>query len=666
MNRWKSLLLAVAVAVPLSALPMATVPAASAASSPQPSATPSPAPPGPIENNETQPVYSRADALIETVFVELAGTDSDADGRPDRVAVDIIRPKETATGLKVPVVMEASPYYAGGNDVDNHVVDLDGSDPAGMEYRRNKFRELQDEMFGQDDNPAARAASAPFRGYYDNYFVPRGYAVALVENVGSGRATGCPTTGLPNETAGPKAAIDWLNGRARGFDAAGNEVRAGWSTGNVGMIGVSYNGTLPNAVAATGVQGLKTIVPIAAISSWYDYYRANGGVVAPGGYQGEDADVLARYVLTREDGQEVCGALMDAIERDQDRVTGDYSRFWHERNYLPDVRKVRASVFLVHGLNDWNVKTKQAVQWWDALAERGVPRKIWLHQGAHFNPFNFARRNAEWLRQLHRWFDFHLYGLRNGILDEPQADVEYAPNQWAQHATWPLPGTRDVRLRMSAGSGGQNGTLGFDRGRGHAVESFTDQSARTAEQLAENTAAADPNRLAYLSAPLTRDVRLSGTPEVAVRAAFSGGRSPYLTALLVDYGTDARAYGQVVYGPDPVCYGQGVPGDTGCARLAEHVTTTAPYKIITRGWLDVRNRHSDSRTELLREGRFYDFAFDLQPNDYVIKAGHRIGVVLISTDRDFTLRLPAGTRVEVKPGDSSVTLPLVGGRRALG
>ncbi|MFC7642612.1 CocE/NonD family hydrolase C-terminal non-catalytic domain-containing protein [Streptosporangium lutulentum] len=130
----------------------------------------------------------------------------------------------------------------------------------------------------------------------------------------------------------------------------------------------------------------------------------------------------------------------------------------------------------------------------------------------------------------------------------------------------------------------------------------------------------DPNRLAYLSSPMTRDVRLSGTPKVSVKAAFQGGRSPYLTALLVDYGTDARAYGSVVYGATPVCYGQGVPGDTGCARLAEHVTVTAPYKIITRGWLDVRNRESVSRTELLREGRFHDFDVDLQPNDYIVKA----------------------------------------------
>ncbi len=49
------------------------------------------------------------------------------------------------------------------------------------------------------------------------------------------------------------------------------------------MIGRSYNGTLPNAVAATGVEGLTTIVPIAAISSWYDYSRMGGiiGVAPP-------------------------------------------------------------------------------------------------------------------------------------------------------------------------------------------------------------------------------------------------------------------------------------------------------------------------------------------------------------------------------------------------
>jgi hypothetical protein len=93
--------------------------------------------------------------------------------------------------------------------------------------------------------------------------------------------------------------VDWLNGRTVARNRSGQRVRAGWSTGKVGMIGTSYNGTLPNAVATTGVEGLEAIVSVSAISSWYDYYRAGGAVVAPGGFQGEDTDVLARAVYTR-------------------------------------------------------------------------------------------------------------------------------------------------------------------------------------------------------------------------------------------------------------------------------------------------------------------------------------------------------------------------------
>ena len=130
----------------------------------------------------------------------------------------------------------------------------------------------------------------------------------------SGRASapfnsnGCPDVGGRGETLGTKAVIDWLNGRAPGFDAAGDRVTADWTTGDVGMTGVSYNGTLPNQVATTGVEGLKTIVPVSAISSWYDYYRANGLVVAPHSntngvgdneYLGEDTDVLGDFIAAR-------------------------------------------------------------------------------------------------------------------------------------------------------------------------------------------------------------------------------------------------------------------------------------------------------------------------------------------------------------------------------
>ncbi|HEX6470568.1 MAG TPA: Xaa-Pro dipeptidyl-peptidase [Streptosporangiaceae bacterium] len=609
-----------------------------------------------VAGGETQPVFSRADAIFQTVHVETA-VDSDGDGVRDRVEMRILRPRETDLGLRVPTIVEPSPYWAGGNPIQNHDVDIDDAGGGGA-------RLAAAHVAGLAANLDAAGAEAPaFPNIYDNYFLPRGYAVADVDSLGTGGSTGCPTSGGRNETLGIKAAVDWLNGRARGWDLAGNPVTATrWSTGNVAMIGQSYNGTLPEAVATTGVAGLRTIVPIAAISSWYDYYRANGGVVAPGTFQGEDLDVLATFVYTRAD-REICKDVIADLAARQDRVTGDYSPFWDERNYLGDARNIRASVFAVHGLNDWNVKTKQFAQWWRALATYHVPRKLWLHQAAHATPFRW--RAEEWLRQLHHWFDYWLYGIQNGIMREPRVDIERAPGVWERHSDWPEPGTRTVALHLdpAAGDGrpgGQPGVLDATPRRGPA-ESFVDQRTRTADELAANWTAADPNRLAYLTPALARPVRMNGTPEISVRASLDG-RSPFLTALLVDYGTDTRPTGAQVSTGEQFCYGPGVAGDTGCTTRTAHVTETAPFKIVTRGWLDVRNRHDPSRTEPIDPGRMYSFRWDLQPNDYVFKAGHRIGVVVLSTDYDYTLRYPPGTEVAVQPGVSEIRLPVAPAR----
>ncbi|MFF9868656.1 Xaa-Pro dipeptidyl-peptidase [Streptomyces sp. NPDC013953] len=600
-----------------------------------------------ITDGQTRPVFSRADAVHQLVDVETE-TDSDEDGKRDTVRMRILRPRETDTGLRVATIIEASPYWGGGNDVPFHEVDLEEDGLPGGKGHKGLPGLLQGTEL--PTGAAVSASSVVFPGYTDNYFLPRGYAVAQVDSVGTGDSTGCPTSGGREETLGAKAAVDWLNGRARGWDPDGRPVRADWSTGNAAMMGISYNGTLPTAVAATGVEGLKAVVPIAGISSWYDYYRAGGGVVAPGGFQGEDTDVLAKAVYSRAD-REICKPVLDRLTAGQDRITGDYSPFWRERDYLPDARKIKAGVFLVHGLNDWNVKTRHTARLWEALGRHGVPRKLWLHQAGHNNPMPL--RMEEWLRQLHQWFDFWLYGLDNGALDEPAVDVEQADFSWRQQPAWPAPGTRRVTLRLNA-----DGGLSPLPGR-PALRTLYD-AGRTlrAEQLVADPGTAHPNRLAWTTAPLQRDLRLNGAPEVSVRASLDG-TSPYTTALLVDYGTATRAVAGTVQDTSRlVCYGEGIPGDTGCTYRTKHRTETADFKIVTRGWLDIRNRESDARQSPVAEGREYRLRWAMQPQDHVVEKGHRLGVVLISTDHDYTLRHPAGTRMTVRAGLSSVTLPV--------
>jgi X-Pro dipeptidyl-peptidase len=203
------------------------------------------------------------------------------------------------------------------------------------------------------------------------------------------------------------------------------------------MIGKSYDGTLANAAAADGVAGLSTIVPISAISSWYDYSRSNGLVTRANNYSGSLANTV-----TNPGRREYCAPVRALLGQGVDDVTGDYNDFWAERDYVPYAGQVRASVFVVHGLNDNNVRPDHFSNWWNVLAERNVPRKLWLTGTGHVDPFDFRRE--QWVDTLHRWFDYWLHGIDNGIMAEPMVDVERAPDVWETHATWPLPGRRNT------------------------------------------------------------------------------------------------------------------------------------------------------------------------------------------------------------------------------
>ncbi|WP_275934800.1 CocE/NonD family hydrolase, partial [Oenococcus oeni] len=94
-----------------------------------------------------------------------------------------------------------------------------------------------------------------------------------------------------------------------------------------------------------------------------DYYRENGLVVAPGGFQGEDADVLALDTFSRWfDGSQffkiksIFEKSLSEMKKAEDRQTGNYNEFWDQRNYLNQAEKIKIDCLYVHGLNDWNVK----------------------------------------------------------------------------------------------------------------------------------------------------------------------------------------------------------------------------------------------------------------------------------------------------------------------
>ncbi|OKK05181.1 Xaa-Pro dipeptidyl-peptidase [Streptomyces sp. CB02400] len=580
---------------------------------------------------ESLPVHSYDDAVREAVWVD-TGLDEDLDGRTDRVAVDIVRPREPAQrGRKVPVIMDASPYYSccgRGNESQKKTYDANGD-----------------------------VVRMPL--FYDNYFVPRGYAVVGVDLAGTNRSDGCVDVGGRSDIQSAKAVVDWLNGRGTAYTTrTGTErARADWTNGRTGMIGKSWDGTIANGVAATGVEGLETIVPIAAISSWYDYYFTQGAPLYDSG-----PDWLSQYVESPE-ARANCATVQRELVEGAPR-TGDWTPMWTERDYTRAAKKVKASVFLVHGMQDLNVRMQHVGPWWDALAKNGVERKIWLSQTGHVDPFDFRR--AEWVDTLHRWFDHELLGYDNGIDREPMADIERRPDQWVTSKSWPPRGTHTTTLRPARGTEAGVGTLGLRKGEG--TETFTDDPRLSETDWAARVDTPTPAKAGFVTGPLTRDLRLSGASRVTVTATPSTPTA-HLSAVLVDLGPDTvRDYAADGEGittlPERTCWGASTTGDSSCFQETRATTTDVEHTIVSRGWADLGNHADDGKGEPLTPGKRYTITLDLAATDHVVPEGHRLALIVAGTDRGLIDPPADAPTLTLDLARTSARVPFVGGTAA--
>jgi X-Pro dipeptidyl-peptidase len=584
----------------------------------------------------------QADWIRQALWVETE-FDSDNDGNRDRVFVDVTRQKQTDTeGLKVPVIYESSPYFAGtAND-------------------RDAFWNVNQELGAvpQPRNPNRGIAFQPNRERVSNSqittWVPRGFAVVHSDAPGTGRSQGCPTVGGAPEELAPKAVIDWLNGRAHGYTTIDGqeEVAPSWTTGKVGMTGTSYNGTIPLAAATTGVKGLEAIIPVAPNTSYYHYYRSNGLVRSPGGYLGEDIDVLYDVINSGDTGRRtVCNALYRDGEfaANRDRMTGDYNAFWAARDLLPKVKSVKAAVLMAHAFNDWNVVPEHSVRIYEALKGR-VPLQAYFHQGGHGgNPP---------LDMMNRWFTHYLYGVENGVEKDPKAWIvreppprvpdapppppagrgaDVPPQPPTPYADYPNPAAASVTLRLFKG-GRERGALALSGPDRQGVETLVDNVDLAAPALA--LAGTSPHRLLYATPELAEAVHISGFVRVSIRLAASKPAAN-LSVYLV--------------------------------QLPWTGTTINTTNLITRGWADPQNAaslkrggdyHSLEHGKPLEPGHFVDLVFDLEPDDQIIPAGRRIGLMILSSDRDFTLWPKPGTQLSVDLDDTSIRIPIVGGAAA--
>ncbi|WP_170179352.1 CocE/NonD family hydrolase [Solirubrobacter pauli] len=662
-----------------------------------------------LENGKTKAVYDYKTAIRERVLIPQPGIDVDRNGKMDYVTADVIRPAASSATNKMPAIIDPSPYYV-------------------TSCRGNEAQCMSD---WNNDNVNDR-----WPLFYDNYFLPRGYAYVLAQMNGTGYTEeGCPMHGGPTDIAGEKSVVDWLNGRVVAYKPkAGTSttpdldapVVADWHNGSSAMIGKSYDGTLSNGVAATGVEGLKTIVPISAISAWYNYSR-RGGIRQNSNYPGGSLNPGITYPGTAPSGHAgginlpnrrgsaaaptACWNVNQEINNDANEDTGDgdshgdINKFWNDRDYVKDASKVKAAVFATHGFQDDNVKMDHMAMWWDALGKNNVPRKLWLLRAGHEDPFD--SRRAEWVDTLHRWFDHYLYGVDNGIEKEPAVSIEDESKVWKDYASWPIPGTQNVDLFLRATSDpAAAGTLGGKAGGGAADSlGYTALTTTNENALMNSPTGSQANRRVFLSGPLKADLRLSGTA-IADLAASIGATQTNFSVIVGDYGVlnadgTRQAFRQVSRTNDEglatqtrrSCWGDAglnaVTGEAGtpCETLGA-ACTLQPREVdnacyaeldptftdgtqwrVTRGVRDSTNRDSlvfgDPAVKPVTIGEKFRVPVVTMATEHIFKAGHQVAIIVGGTNTsDVNGTGNNNVAVTLDTRTSKVTLPLVGGYAA--
>jgi predicted acyl esterase len=475
-----------------------------------------------------------------------------ADGTP--LFTQVFRPTSVPPDAKTPVILIVGPYF--GDDA----------------YEPNGYM------------------TSP---YYDSLFdaaLRRGYTLVQVTLRGFGGSGGCSDLSGPGEQSDVVAAVQWAASQP-------------WSSGRVGMYGLSTDAVSEIMALASKPRGLAATVIAAGGVSAYRVFFMNGNRYTPFAqtlepyYQlyvlpppGALSDPAGAQALVARLSDPACLAAREQAEQSSDPT----AQFWRERDWLPAASGSTVPVLYSQGFLDANVKPDNFMALWPEL--RG-PKRAWLGQYPHLIPGEVQAvsglpdpvgRNS-FVDETMRWFDRYVKGLGESaapVEHDPPVEVEEGSSgSWRSEPEWPPADAAPDGLPLLPGT-------------------YLDEPGNKGEPYCERTDPQCPpgptgNGSWTISQPLPYDVWLSGAPELDVTLRASPPQVN-LVAFLYDIAPDGRA------------------------------------ALITRG------------ATVARPGAA--LSFHLYPQDWRVGAGHRIGILLSGADDGWFTAGTTGAQVGVASG----------------
>ena len=565
-----------------------------------------------------------------------------------RLAVDVYLPQQAkgpAPDAKLPSVVILTPYY--------RRFALKGDAPAGTE-------------------------NSPNAAKYRDFFVPRGYALVVVDVRGTGASFGTRDSfRSPAEREDYREIADWI-------------VAQSWSNGVIGSTGISYLGAAALFLASTGHKAVKAVAPLFAVWNTYVDHFYPGGILLNRlaasydelmvGLDHDRRDILAKIAYFKDPNfagpQPVDGdngtLVRDAVQehlgnfRMPDFITE--FRFTDDRlPYDPGFGAPSFSPYHYADGIDPQVAIYSISGWMDGagFANGSIARFLSLpnkHQHLLLGPWDHgARANVSPFRdavdprfnvlaEVLRFFDQYLMGRDTGLkAEKPVHYFSMRGETWHEAASWP-PIEQSRQLAFDA----DNTLADAPRrdGEDHYAVDFTvgtGSNTRHERLAAENTqnyygdwTGRDARMLCYTSAPLAEDAEMSGHAVADLWLASSEG-----DAAIHVYLSEVEPDGTTRYVTEGVL-------------RAIHRKETPPERKQNWSW----PFHSFARADAqpMPKGKAERVRFGLIPTSWTFRRGNRIRVAIAGADADHYAQVPHGRppRLTVKRGGtmaSAISLP---------
>lgn len=421
------------------------------------------------------------------------------------------------------------------------------------------------------------------------FFVPKGYVHVIAQIRGSGFSQGRYNLFDIKEQQDGYDLVEWI-------------AKQSWCSGNVGMMGESYDAMIQYLVAAQQPPHLKAIVPYDGMTDIYRDAIYQGGLYHDGFMNFWGIWTIAQCLWPGPiEGKLLPANLyVDWLSRPED---GPY--YW-KRSAWTKLHKIKVPVYMMARAHNPLHSRGQL----DAFNRIDAPKKLLV---VNTGPFMFGG----WLlfyysipfnEEILRWFDYWLKGIDTGIMKEPPVAIfDDGTGEWCYENEYPLGGTVWKNFYFHSNpAGGSAGEPPY----GLLTHETPENEKPDKYDIPESKSLVDAGKpvLAYVTPLLTESVQVTGP----VSMVLYGSSTTLDTAWIVKMG-DLVADGKVAF--------------------------------LSKGWLQASYRevdvarskpgqpfHSYRNPTLLEPGKVYEFQIEMLPVFHTFKAGHKIWVQIASDD----------------------------------